>query len=70
MKPVTKANGEHYYSYILNYVDDVLVISEDSGPILPRLGKYFKLKAGYVGPPANYLGTKIRFTRLPNGVFA
>ena len=30
MKPMTKANGERYYFYILNYVDDVLVISKEA----------------------------------------
>ena len=44
MKPMTKANGERYYYYILHYVDDVLVIYKEAGPILARLGKYFKLK--------------------------
>ena len=70
MKPTKKANGESYYSYILNYVDEVLVISEEAGTILARLGKYFKLKAVSVGPPTNYLGTKLCLTRLPNGVVA
>ena len=70
MKPTTNANGERYYSYILNYVDYVLVISEGAGPIIHRLGKYFKLKAASVGPPANYLGIKLRLNRLPNGVAA
>ena len=70
MKPITKANVESYYSYILNYVDAVIFISKEAGPILARLGKYFKLKAGSVGPPTNCLGTKLRLTRLPNGVSA
>ena len=70
MKPTTKATGEHYYSYTLNYVDAVLVISEEAGTILARLGKYFKLKAGSIVPPKNYLGTKICLARLPNGVAA
>ena len=67
---MTKANGECYSSYILNDVDDVLFISEEAGTILAQLGKYFKLKVGSVGPPTNYLGTKIHFTRLLNGVAA
>ena len=67
---MTNSNVERYYSYILNYLDEVLVISEEAVPILARLGKYFKLKAGTVGPPANYLGTKLCLTRLPNGVDA
>ena len=51
-------------------MDDVLVISVEAGPILARLGKYFKLKAGSVGPPTKYLGTKLRLTRLSNSVVA
>ena len=70
MKPTTNANGERYYSYILNYVDYVLVISEGAGPIIHRLDKYFKLKAASFGPPANYLGIKLHLKRLPNGVAA
>ena len=41
IKPITKANGEIYYSNILNYVNDILVISEEAGPILARLGIIF-----------------------------
>ena len=44
MNPMTKADSERYYSYILNYVDDVLIISKEAGPILAWIGKYFKLK--------------------------
>ena len=68
MNLMTKVTGDRYYSYILNYVDEILVISEEDRPILARLRKHFKLKAGSVVPPANYLGTKLRLTRLPNGV--
>ena len=67
---MTNSNGEPYYSYILNYVYNVLVISKEAGPILARLGKYFKLKAVSVVPPKTYLGTKLRLTRLPDGVIA
>ena len=70
MRPMTKTNGERYYSYIINCVYDVLDISEEAGPILAHIGEYFKLKAGSVCPPTNYLGTKLHFTRLLNGVAA
>ena len=70
MEHMAKANGERYYSYILNYVDYVLVISKEDGPIITWLGKYFKLKAGSVVPPTKYLGTKLCLTKLPNGVVA
>ena len=59
-----------YYEYVLLYVDDCLVISKDPEGMLKRLGKYFVLKDGSVGPPSLYLGAKISQVILPNGVRA
>ena len=63
-------NGVDYYEYILLYVDDCLVISDNPEESLRKLGKYFKLKEGSVGPPSLYLGAKITKVGLPNGVNA
>lgn len=63
-------NGTDYYEYILLYVDDCLVISANPEESLNRLGKYFSLKKGSVGPPDLYLGAKITKVGLPNGVNA
>ena len=52
-------NGVDYYEYILLYVDDCLVISGNLEESLRKLGKYFRLKEGLVGPPNLYLGAKI-----------
>ena len=41
--PVT---GEEYYSYILQYVDDTLVISHDGMTVLKRIDYFFKMKKG------------------------
>ena len=59
-----------YYSYILCYVDDILVINHDAMTILNQINKYLPLKPSSVGDPDIYLGTKLRQTRLPNGVWA
>ena len=63
-------NGVDYYEYILLYVDDCLVVSDSPGESLQKLGKYFRLKKGSVGPPTLYLGEKITKVGLPNGIDA
>ena len=65
--PMTKSS---YYSYVLIYVDDILVIHHDALTILKRLGKYFTLKPESVGDPDMYLGAKLREAELGNKVFA
>ena len=43
--------------YVLLYVDDVLVISENAESILRKnLGRYFELKESSIGPTDIYLG--------------
>ena len=45
MCPSTKSDGSPYYEYVLLYVDDVLVISEQGEHVLRKeLGKYFEMK--------------------------
>ena len=48
----------------------MLLIHESHQPqgALDRLGKYFTLKPGSVGPPKLYLGAKMSKVQLPNGV--
>ena len=68
MRPGVKSDGSTYYSYILLYVDDVLVIDEDPEHILRRqLGKYFTLKEESIGEPKLYLGRHVRKVVLENG---
>ena len=51
-------DGFEYYSYILCYVDNILVIHHDSLSILKRIDSYFKLKAASIGDPDIYLEPK------------
>ena len=46
-KPEAKPDGTEYYSYILCYVDDILVIHHDAMLILTDFDKHFKLKPGF-----------------------
>jgi hypothetical protein len=59
-----------YYSYILVYVDDILVVHHDAMSVLAQINNYLPLKPSSVGDPDIYLGAKLAKTRLANGVFA
>ena len=71
IKPETRPDDNvRYYSYILCYVDDILCIHHDAMTVLGRINKYLPLKSESVGDPDMYLGAKLRWTQLPNGVWA
>ena len=71
LRPSIKADGSTYYTYILLYTDDALVIGEHAEKVLRQeLGKYFRLKEKSIGPPDIYLGGKMREVVLDNGVKA
>ena len=71
MRPAIKSDGSKCYDYVLLYVDDALVVSENAESILRNeLGRYFELKEESIGPPDHYLGGKVRKVQLENGVDA
>ena len=61
--------GREYYSYILCYVDDILVIHHDAMPVLSMIDKFMKLKPDSVGDPSVYLGAKLKRVQLDNDVW-
>jgi len=57
MREAVKPDGSQYWEYVLLYVDDCLVISDNGEQILRQeIGKYFKLKEESISPPDIYLG--------------
>ena len=71
MRPAIKSDGNTYYEYILLYVDDTLMVSENAEGILRNeLRRYFHLKEESIGPPTVYLGGRVRKVQLENGVWA
>ena len=71
MRPAIKSDGNTYYEYILLYVDDALVVSENAKSILrDELWRYFHLKEDSIGPPTIYLGGRVCKVQLENGVWA
>ena len=66
LKAETKGDGTVYYSYILCYVDDILVVHHDARLVLDYIDKFMKLKEGSVGDPDIYLGawlTKVQISK-------
>ena len=71
MRPAIKSDGSKCYDYVLLYVDDALVVSENVESILRNeLGRNFELKEESISPPDHYLGGKVRKVQLENGVYA
>ena len=67
MRPAIKSDGTKCYDYVLLYVDDALVVSENAESILRNeLGRYFELKEESIEPPDHYLGGKVRKVQLEN----
>ena len=57
MRKDTKPDGTFYYSYILVYVDDILIVSHAPTVYMDRLSKHYYVKKNSIGPPKLYLGT-------------
>ena len=71
MQPSQKGDGSPYYDYILLYLDNALVVSDNAKSILQKeIGRYFDLKEASIGPPKMYLGAGIRKVKLDNGLDA
>ena len=71
MRLTQKGDGTPCYDYVLLYVDDALVVSDNAESILQgEIGKYFELKEASIGPPKMYLGAGIRKVKLDNGLDA
>ena len=67
-REATKSNISNYYYYVLIYMDDWLVVSENPGSILlEETGKHLSFKEYLMGPPPQYLGVKIKEVQMKNG---
>jgi hypothetical protein len=61
MKPGVKKDGSKYWSYVLCYVDNLLVIDKDPKKTMEYLQSCHTLKAGSVKEePDTYLSTQVK----------
>ena len=63
-------DSARYYAYILCYVDDILVMNHDPETVLKEIDGYMPLKNPNDMEVDIYLGTKLKETKLPNGIWA
>ena len=62
IKPQTKPNGDRYYEMLLVYVNDILIISHNTKPIIDGIASQFRLKEDSLHAPNQYLGTTIKIS--------
>ena len=59
IKPQSKPDGTRYYEMLLVYVDDILVLSHDTKPIIDGIAAQFRLKEDSLRAPGQYLGVTV-----------
>jgi Reverse transcriptase (RNA-dependent DNA polymerase) len=59
MRPKIKPDGFKYWSYILVYTDDILVVDHEPQVIMDYLASRYTLKPGSVKEPDTYLGSQV-----------
>ena len=70
-REATRKDGSKYWEYVLLYVDDVLVISDNARAVIEKeIGRFWELKEESIGPPNQYLGGHLRQAKMPNGIMA
>ena len=69
-KPTTAPDGFEYYSYILVYCDDLLIIDKDPGSKMEMIKTSFTVKPSSIGEPTTYLGANINKVYYPDGSYA
>ena len=65
-KPNTKPNGDKYYTYILVYTDDVIIIDTDPSRYMDQLKESYPVRPDTIGPPTEYLGSDISQIEFTN----
>jgi hypothetical protein len=65
MKPGTKKDRFNYWSYVLCYVDDILVIDKNPKERMEYLQSHYTLKEGSVKEPDTYLGAQVKRWYIP-----
>jgi hypothetical protein len=67
MKAECTKEGHEYWSYMLVYVDDCLLVHHDPDPVMEELKSRYTLKKDAYGRPDRYLGANIQKYQLNDG---
>ena len=69
-KPETASDGFKYYSYILVYVDDLLIIDKNPAQYMSMVQSNFTVKPGSIEIPKIYLGADMHKVTYEDGSYA
>jgi hypothetical protein len=64
----TKADGTKFYSYILVYTDDILIVHTEPMRYMEMLKDNYRVKPESIGPPKIYLGANMSKVGTKSGV--
>ena len=67
MKIDVKPDGTKYYTYILIYVDDILIMSHNPTFYMTQIQDEYYVRKEIIGPPKLYLGAEIKRVRYRTG---
>ena len=67
LRKSAKPDGSFLYSYILVYVDDILIVANKPEEYMTTLSKHYYVKESSIGPPKLYLGTQYKLVTDRSG---
>jgi hypothetical protein len=70
LKEQTDRKGRKYYSNLLCYLDDLLVVNHNPKRIMDKMSSFLPLKPDSVSPPEMYLSAKLKRKTFENGTSA
>ena len=68
-KAATDSNGFEYYSYILVYVDDLLIIDKEPKRYMEMIQQSFTVKPSSIEEPKSYLGADVNKVYYDDGSY-
>ena len=61
------SDGSSYYTYILVYTDDILIVSDNPTKYMVQLKANYYVKESSIGPPNIYLGSRVKLVKDRSG---
>ena len=64
MKKQIKTSGEHYYTYVLCYVDDLLIVHKEPYKDMEKIKEHYPVAEKSIGPLSVYFSANIKKLRF------
>ena len=67
LKQDMRSDSFSYYTYILVYIDDILIVSDNPTKYMAQLKANYYVKESSIGPPNIYLGSRVKLVKDRSG---